>query len=131
MLPARFPFNSAPGACAASSITKQPDARIFSTNAGSCGEMKPPKWTTIAPRVLSVTRDHASSKSIEKLLAEISVNTGVAPTSETTMPVAMNVSTGTSTSSPGPTPNASNAASIDDVQLGNAMPYGWPQYAAK
>src|ERR1043166_6275591 len=92
--------------------------------------MKTPKWTTIAPFVRSVILDHASSKSIENVVAEISVKTGRAPTSDTTIPVAMNVSTGTSTSSPGPTPSAVSAASIDEVQLGNTMPYGASQYAA-
>src|SRR4030095_3408325 len=111
-------------------MTKRPESFIFLTNSGKSGEMKPPKWTTIAPRVRSVTRPQASSKSIEKVAGGDSVKNGRAPTSETTMPVAIKVSTGTSTSSPAPTPSASSAASIDDVQLGNATAYGRSQYAA-
>ena len=125
--PARRPSSSAPCACAASSTTKRPVDRIRAANSGNPGATRPPKCTTIAPRVRSVTRDQASSKSIEKVSVEISVKTGHPPTKWMVMPVAVNVCTGTRTSSLGCVPRARRALSSAAVQLGKATPYSAPQ----
>ena len=81
----------------------------------------------MAPLVLPVTLDRASRKSMPSPFSETSVNTGLAPVRRTVAPVATKVSTGTRTSSPGPTPRARRDASRAEVQLGKAIPEPAPQ----
>src|SRR5450432_4030774 len=53
--------------------------------------------------------------------ASMSAKTGVAPTYEMGAAEAIHVASGTTTSSPGPTPSAISARWIADVQEGSAM----------
>src|SRR5215469_11279715 len=64
-------------------------------------------------------------------MGSMSAKTGVAPSVQTALAVAMNDSDGTITSSPGPMPSAYNASASAVVQLETAIPASAPTTSAK
>lgn len=73
-------------------------------------------------RVAGVIRRSASAGSIWKVRGSTSTNTGRAPARTTAVAEPMKVMSGTSTSSPGPTPNAISPSARANVPLGASTP---------
>ena len=95
--------------------------RAANPHTAAMSHAAPYRWTGITARVRDVTRRSASATSIWNVTRSTATKTGVAPASRTELADPMNVTSGTSTSSPGPTPSpdrwaatreASSAASL-------------------
>ena len=120
-LPAPFPFQNDPCACAQSSMR----CRLWRSHSAlraSTSAIAPTRCTAITARVFGVIAASTSAKSMHKVLASTSTMTGVALAASTTPAVATNVKPGTMTSSPSPTPQANRAASNVCVPLVTASP---------
>src|SRR5262245_43906342 len=81
--------------------------------------------------VFGVTHAANESAVMHHVFSSMSAKTGVAPTYVTGAADAIQVTSGTTTSSPGPTPSAKSARWIADVHDGSAIACGTPSHFAK
>ena len=113
-------------ACAASSTTGRPSARIGSRSAGC-----PARWTGMIAFVRSVTSAGISAGSMLRSPSRTSQKTGVAPQCSITFAVAGQVIGLVITSSPGPTPSARSARWSAAVPEVTASTCSASRYAAQ
>src|SRR5436190_1025945 len=126
MPPIFRPRYSLSAACAASSTTGRPSARIGSRWAGC-----PYRWTGMIAFVLGVTSAATPAGSMFRSVSRTSAKTGVAPVCTITFAVAGQVIEVVITSSPGPTPSATRARCIAAVPEETARACFAPTYSAK